>query len=147
MGLNTIFGSFVGNVFDSVFGSVNPGSYDASGRFVPGDLQTRIQKVKQFLYERGLSETDVNMNDLINALYVPSGWQGAITSYLDQVAYDKKNATSGNLHDFANPYPNTNQGAGANYIDPRTTLASVGLGGGWTFLIIIGLIFAVLSSK
>lgn len=142
-----IVGGLVENIFDQILGSANPGSYDSSGRFVPGDIESRIQKVRGFMAERGLTDSDVVFSELVSWLYIPSGWQSKVTIYLDQVAYDKKNKAYNNPHDYQNPDPSTNDGAGANYKSPDVVLAGVGLGGGWTLFIVAGILFFMLAKK
>ena len=103
-GVGTAVGGVLGSVFDSLFGSANPGGWQGN-RFVPGDLDSRINKVNQMIGEYGLTLSDVDYNAMIESLYTESGWQARISIYLQSVVDNKRNAIENSKHDPENSNP------------------------------------------
>jgi hypothetical protein len=87
-------GTAIGGVLDlgfNIFGG-DKGHYE-NGRFVPGDLQSRIAKANARIISFGLSPADVDENVVNRILYVESGWQGNLDNYLYSIIEAKKKGT------------------------------------------------------
>jgi hypothetical protein len=87
-------GTAIGGVLDlgmNIFGG-DKGHYE-NGRFIPGDIQSRISKANARIISFGLSPADVDENVINRILYVESGWQGNLDNYLYSIIDAKKKGT------------------------------------------------------
>jgi len=101
--VGTAIGTAVGtvaDVIDSIFGNVDKGHWEGN-KFIPGDLQSRIDTVHKYLSNRGLHITDVDFDKIMSLLETPSGWQDTVQAYLDDVKRQMRNGT------YVNPNINT----------------------------------------
>lgn len=98
-GVGTAVGAGVGTIFDSVFGNIDKGSWQGN-IFVPGDISSRQSQVNIWLQQRGLTWADVDQETITSFLYVESGWQGNITSYLDKIVEQKRLNTRQTIGDL-----------------------------------------------
>ena len=74
-----------------IFGGTDPGHYDSTGRFIPGDLNNRLQFLAEWMSRYGLTAYDIDKNLVDSFIYQPSGWQGEVSGYVQRTAEDKKN--------------------------------------------------------
>lgn len=79
------------NLLASLFGGGNAGGYDETGRFIPGDIDNRLQFLAQWMSRYGLNTSDIDKSLVDTFIYQEGGWQGQVSSYVQQVAEDKKN--------------------------------------------------------
>ncbi|MCK9282174.1 MAG: hypothetical protein M0P71_16260 [Melioribacteraceae bacterium] len=97
MALESIVIGAVGSVFDDIFGSVDKGHWEGS-LFVPGDLQSRLSTVDQYVRNRGLSISDVDQNQIVSILKTPGIWQNNVQAYLDAIVTNKKATATTNAN-------------------------------------------------
>jgi hypothetical protein len=76
------------SLLSNLFGGDNAGGY-VNGRFVPGDINNRLQFFAQRLTQYGLSVSDIDQATVDSFIYQPSGWQGNIDRYVLEVYQDK----------------------------------------------------------
>jgi len=87
--VTTVLGLF--SALSSIFGGgESKGGYDSTGRFIPGDINNRLNFLSQRMAANGLTIGDIDKNLVDSFIYSPSGWQGNIDNYVYQVAADKK---------------------------------------------------------
>lgn len=89
------------SVFDDLFGTVDKGHYDASGRFYPGDYEQRLQQANTWIRQAGVNNI-VDRKKLDDLLRLPSGWQGAVTNYINQLKKFADNPVSKGISDLSN---------------------------------------------
>jgi hypothetical protein len=61
-----------------------------NGRFIPGDIDNRLNFLAQRLAQYGLTELDIDKARVDAFIYSPSGWQGNIDNYVISVYQDKQ---------------------------------------------------------
>lgn len=70
-------------------GGESAGEY-VNGRFVPGDINNRLQFIASRMQQYGVTENDLDMVELQNIVYAPGVWQGQVDNYIISVYQDKK---------------------------------------------------------
>lgn len=80
-GLNSVLG---------LFGQISGQGEWVNGRFIPGDIQNRLQFVASRLIQYGLTECDVDKVHLENIIYGMGVWQGQVDNYVISIYEDKK---------------------------------------------------------
>ena len=121
----TVFASLL-----KIFGGNNPGHYDATGRFVPGDYQNRLAFLAEWLHRYGLTEYDIDQNLVDSYIREPSGWQGMVSGYVQQLAAEKQQ----NPNEF---YPHKKRTTVPGGTGTGTTGANL-FGGDITTILLIG---------
>ena len=71
-------------------GGESAGGYDSTGRFIPGDINNRLNFLSQRIASNGLTIGDIDKNLVDSFISAPSGWQGNIDRYIAQVVADKR---------------------------------------------------------
>ena len=75
----------------SIFGGGEDDGHWEAGRFIPGDLNNRLEFLAQRMSRFGLTTSDIDRDVVDTFIYQPSGWQGNIDNYVAEVYQDKKN--------------------------------------------------------
>jgi len=91
-------GTTIGGIIDLIgglFGGTDEGHWEGN-KFIPGDLQNRINTVNQWIAQYGLRIDQVDWQEIEDILLTPGVWQDRIKTYLSQVksqAANKQAAT------------------------------------------------------
>ncbi|MEM3373359.1 MAG: hypothetical protein QXF76_04050, partial [Candidatus Anstonellales archaeon] len=92
--IGTVIGGLV-DIISGIFGGEDEGHWEGD-KFIPGDLQNRINTVNQWIAQYGLRTDQVDWKVIEDILLTPGGWQDRIKTYLAQVKSQaaKKPATT-----------------------------------------------------
>lgn len=105
------------NVLAPIFGGKgNAGGYDSTGRFIPGDIDNRLRFLSTSMARNGLTTNDIDKNLVDSFIYQPSGWQGNVDRYTQQLGDDKKL----NPEKYLNKQTPGENGGGGNISYPGT---------------------------
>ncbi|MEW6508393.1 MAG: hypothetical protein AB1432_11665 [Bacteroidota bacterium] len=116
----------------TLFGGGEGAGEWVNGRFVPGDINNRLQFIASRMQQYGVTQYDLNRQELENIVYSPGVWQGQVDNYIISVYLDKKQ----NPQNY--PKYKTEYNSGSNTSDSNTS-AGLQLGNlGFTEILLIG---------
>ncbi|NMD00042.1 MAG: hypothetical protein GYA62_10010 [Bacteroidales bacterium] len=113
-------------------GGEGKGQY-VNGRFVPGDINNRLQWIASRMQQYGVTEYDLDIKDLENIVYGEGVWQGKVDNYIISVYLDKKQNPQ-NYPKYKNAYGQNYGTADASLLNPNFNLSSILLIGAGIYL-------------